>query len=72
VKRPTPDLSTATWRRSSYSNSNGGECVEVAGNVPGVVPVRDSKIPGGPVLVVSGASWNAFVGFLKSAVPHGA
>ncbi|WP_406456232.1 DUF397 domain-containing protein [Streptomyces sp. NBC_01622] len=25
-----PDLSTAVWRKSSYSNSSGGDCVEVA------------------------------------------
>ncbi|MYU14471.1 DUF397 domain-containing protein, partial [Streptomyces sp. SID8361] len=33
-----PDLSTAAWRKSSYSNGDGGECVEVADNLPGVVP----------------------------------
>ncbi|MYU19836.1 DUF397 domain-containing protein, partial [Streptomyces sp. SID8361] len=34
----TPDLSVAAWRKSSYSNNNGGDCVEVADNLPGVVP----------------------------------
>lgn len=33
------------WRKSSYSGSNGGECVEIAIGIPGTVPVRDSKDP---------------------------
>ena len=35
------DLSRAAWQKSSYSGSNGGQCVEVARNLPGVVAVRD-------------------------------
>jgi len=38
-----PDLSSARWRTSSYSNATGGDCVEVAPGHPEVVPVRDSK-----------------------------
>ncbi len=41
-------LDSAIWRKSSYSGSNGGACVEVADNLPGIVAVRDSKDPGGP------------------------
>ncbi|WP_367431562.1 DUF397 domain-containing protein [Streptomyces celluloflavus] len=48
------------WFKSSYS-SNGGNCVEVAANVPGVVPVRDSKDPHGPALAFPAASWCSFV-----------
>jgi hypothetical protein len=55
------DLSNARWHKSSYSDDNGGSCVEVADGVPGVVPVRDSKVPGGPVMLVSPAAWTAFV-----------
>lgn len=51
----------ARWRKSSHSDGNGGECVEVADGVPGVVPVRDSKVTGGPVVVVGAAAWTAFV-----------
>jgi hypothetical protein len=37
------------WRKSSYSQPNGGECVELA---PTLDAVRDSKNPAGPVLIV--------------------
>ena len=56
------NLSNARWRKSSYSNGDGGNCVEVADGVPGaVVPVRDSKVPGGPVLLVGPAAWTEFI-----------
>jgi hypothetical protein len=53
-------LTNAEWRTSSYSGGNGGNCVEVARNLPGVVAVRDSKDPAGPVLVFPAAAWRAF------------
>jgi len=59
----TQELSAATWVKSSYSGSNGGNCIEV-GVVPvstGVVPVRDSKDPQGPALVFRTAAWSAFL-----------
>ncbi|WP_234365372.1 DUF397 domain-containing protein [Streptomyces sp. RTd22] len=59
-----PDLNGAAWRKSSYSNQAGGDCVEVADGIPGVVPVRDSKSPHGPVLAFPAASWAAFIGEL--------
>ncbi|MEU6620462.1 DUF397 domain-containing protein [Streptomyces litmocidini] len=59
------DLSNARWRKSSYSDGDGGNCVEVLDNVPDLVPVRDSKVPDGPVLVVAAAAWSAFVSGLK-------
>jgi len=54
------DLTSAAWRKSSYS-SNNGNCVEVARNLPGVVAVRDSKDPDGPALVFTADEWRAFV-----------
>ncbi|WCN07317.1 DUF397 domain-containing protein [Streptomyces sp. M92] len=63
------------WHKSSYSGGSGGNCVEVAGGVPGVVPVRDSKLAAGPVVVVGSAAWTEFVRtvgaarFLASVVP---
>ncbi|CAL9601737.1 hypothetical protein SUDANB105_05438 [Streptomyces sp. enrichment culture] len=62
----TPELNSARWRRSSYSNTNGGDCVEITEDFPGVVPVRDSKTPNGPALVVPAAAWDAFVNSLKA------
>ncbi|MBW1599724.1 DUF397 domain-containing protein [Streptomyces sp. JJ38] len=58
--RPRIDLSAAAWRRSSYSNSDGGQCVEVADGFPGLLPVRDSKSPEGPALIFGSKAWNAF------------
>ncbi|WP_338146544.1 DUF397 domain-containing protein [Streptomyces boncukensis] len=55
------EVADAAWRKSSYSNQEGGECVEVADNIPGVVPVRDSKDPQGPVLAFSAPGWAGFV-----------
>ncbi|MEV3855339.1 DUF397 domain-containing protein [Streptomyces sp. NPDC050095] len=61
---PGYDLNAVRWRKSSYSNQDGGDCVEVADGVTGVVPVRDSKNPGGPVITVTPTAWTAFVGAL--------
>ncbi|MFJ3765079.1 DUF397 domain-containing protein [Streptomyces sp. NPDC090082] len=55
------DFAGATWRKSSYSNGEGGECVEITHDFVGIVPVRDSKVADGPVLVVPAAAWAAFV-----------
>ncbi|GAA2043267.1 MULTISPECIES: DUF397 domain-containing protein [Streptomyces] len=53
-------FSDAVWHRSSYSDNNGGQCVEVA-LVRGLAGLRDSKVSGGPVLVVGSGAWGAFV-----------
>ncbi|MFC8716632.1 DUF397 domain-containing protein [Kitasatospora sp. NPDC057198] len=50
---------SARWRKSSYSNGQGGECIEVDDSRPGTV--RDSKDPEGPRLRFTPAAWNAFV-----------
>ncbi|GAB3080499.1 DUF397 domain-containing protein [Micromonospora schwarzwaldensis] len=55
------DMTGAHWRKSSRSSGNGGACVEVADNLPGVVGVRDSKDPAGPALVFAPESWQVFV-----------
>lgn len=59
------DLSAATWRKGSHSNSDGGECVEVSNDFAAVVPVRDSKDPHSPVLVFPAGGWSAFVTAVK-------
>ncbi|MFF0589417.1 DUF397 domain-containing protein [Streptomyces sp. NPDC003781] len=49
ARRVTRDLSTARWRKSSYSDGQqGGACVLVCDDVPSTVPVRDSKSLAGP------------------------
>lgn len=56
-----PDFTGAMWLRSTYSGSNGGQCVEVA-VLGGVVGVRDSKErESGPVLIFNPSEWGAFV-----------
>jgi len=55
------------WLKSSYSGNGGGDCVEVARNLSGVVAVRDSKNPDGPVLVLSKDEWASFITRVRSA-----
>ncbi|MDI5966846.1 DUF397 domain-containing protein [Streptantibioticus silvisoli] len=59
----TLNLSDVTWRKSSHSNGDGGDCVEWAPEfaLTGVVAVRDSKNPTGPVLAFPTEGWTAFV-----------
>ncbi|MFF8994135.1 DUF397 domain-containing protein [Streptomyces sp. NPDC014983] len=59
------DLSTVTWRKSSYSNQDGGQCLEVADNVPSLVPVRDSKDTTRTPLLFGAPAWAAFVSGVK-------
>jgi hypothetical protein len=63
--RPRIDLSAAAWRKSSYSNQDGGQCVEVADGFPAVVPVRDSKLPNGTALLIPAEAWGAMLGAVK-------
>lgn len=49
-----------SWRKSSYSGSEGGNCLEVATHSSSV-HIRDSKAPHGPVLTVSPATWSEFL-----------
>ncbi|MBT2527716.1 DUF397 domain-containing protein [Streptomyces sp. ISL-99] len=63
----TPDLSRAEWLKSSYSNTDGGNCVEFARTflAAGVVPIRDSKAPQGPALVFPAAAFSSFVSAVR-------
>ncbi|WP_236246751.1 DUF397 domain-containing protein [Streptomyces sp. CC210A] len=53
------------WIKSSHSGDDGGDCVEIASGVPGLVPVRDSKDPDGPVLAFERDTWASFVGAVR-------
>jgi hypothetical protein len=59
------DLTRAVWRTSSYSGTNGGQCVEIARNLPGVVAVRDSKNPAAGALVFTAGEWLAFLSGMR-------
>lgn len=59
------DLTAVTWRKSSYSNQDGGQCVEVSDDFVAVVPVRDSKNPHGPALAFGASGWASFVSAVK-------
>ncbi|MFF0471144.1 DUF397 domain-containing protein [Micromonospora zamorensis] len=61
------DLTGARWRKSTKSGGNGGNCVEVADNLPGVVLVRDTKDRDGATLTFSPQSWRGFVTMARDA-----
>jgi Domain of unknown function (DUF397) len=60
------DLTKALWRKSSYSGTNGGACVEIAANLPGIVAVRDSKNPEGPALLVTPEAFEALTAGVRA------
>ncbi|MFI7276105.1 DUF397 domain-containing protein [Streptomyces sp. NPDC049879] len=57
------------WTSSSYCSSTGGTCIEWSPSTAaqGTVPVRDSKAPEGPTLVVTGGAWRSFVGAVRDS-----
>ncbi|WP_329111112.1 DUF397 domain-containing protein [Micromonospora sp. NBC_01699] len=54
-------MTGARWHKSTKSSSNGGDCVEVADNLPGRVYVRDTKDRDGGTLTFEPTAWSAFV-----------
>jgi uncharacterized protein DUF397 len=58
------DVTRPGWRKSSYSSGNGGNCVEAASLVTGLL-VRDSKDPDGPALAIAPADWKTFTDLVK-------
>ena len=56
--------SALSWRKSSYSGSNGGQCIEVAASDR--VLVRDSKSPDGERLGFSAQAWREFAAGIKN------
>jgi hypothetical protein len=64
------DVSGATWRKSTRSGSNGGDCVEIADNLPDFSAIRDSKDPNGAVLVFSEGDFRVFIDGIKRGFVH--
>ncbi|WP_217228246.1 DUF397 domain-containing protein [Streptomyces anulatus] len=62
TERATP---LPNWRKSSYSGPEKDSCLEVQDHHPTAVPVRDSKVPGGPSLLIPAAGWTSFVDAVK-------
>ncbi|MFB7008599.1 MULTISPECIES: DUF397 domain-containing protein [unclassified Streptomyces] len=62
MERATEHDGLLKWRKSSYSGSGGGDCVEV-GATSAEIHVRDSKNPAGPRLTLAPATWTAFLGY---------
>ncbi|WP_433539217.1 DUF397 domain-containing protein [Micromonospora sp. CA-249363] len=59
-------MTGAQWRKSTRSGNNGGSCVEVADNLPGVVLVRDTKDRDGGTLAFAPQAWRGFVAFARA------
>ena len=57
-------INSAPWRKSSYSGTNGGDCVEAA-DLDGRILVRDTTDRGGVVLSISPDAWHRFTGSLR-------
>jgi hypothetical protein len=57
-------IDSAPWRKSSYSGTGGGSCVEAA-DVRGNILIRDTTDRGGVVLSISSGAWHRFTGSLK-------
>ncbi|MDG4802279.1 DUF397 domain-containing protein [Micromonospora sp. WMMD980] len=62
-------MTGAIWHKSTKSGDNGGNCVEVASNLPGVVLVRDTKDREGGTLQFAPATWQGFVDLAKAIGP---
>ena len=54
------------WRKSTYSDANGGACVETASDSgTGLILVRDTTNRDGVTLSVQAAAWRKFTSALK-------
>ena len=62
------DLNRARWHTSTHSGGNGS-CIQVTGNLPGFIAIRDSKDPHGPKLTTTPDAWQKFTTRVK-AVPR--
>ncbi|GGX67131.1 DUF397 domain-containing protein [Streptomyces hiroshimensis] len=58
-------LAAVTWRKSTYGQAQI-DCVEVSDDMPGVVPVRDSRRPSGSALTFGAPAWGSFITKIKT------
>ena len=61
----TTDLTRTAWRKSSRSGG-AQNCVEVGGELPSLIGVRDSKDPDGPTLAFTPREWRTFIAGMNS------
>lgn len=66
MRAPGSSLSAVVWRKSSYSNQDGGECVEIAFHVPMAISVRDSKHADGATVTMGAGPWSSFIAGLRA------
>jgi hypothetical protein len=64
MRMETPDLSRAVWRKSSYSQPNLSDCVEIA-DAARSIAIRDSKDPCGTLLLFGRGEWQSFAARIK-------
>ncbi|MCX5398929.1 DUF397 domain-containing protein [Streptomyces sp. NBC_00102] len=62
----TPDFNCTRWRKSTYSDGGANNCLEIADDCPGFAPVRDSKNPTGPTLLIAAPAWTAFINDVRT------
>ncbi|MEU2114989.1 DUF397 domain-containing protein [Streptomyces sp. NPDC016459] len=62
TSKPSPNLN---WKKSSYSNGSGGECLECAQTKTKIF-IRDSKFTQGPTISMQSAPWQTFVDSLPA------
>jgi hypothetical protein len=58
-------IGSTTWRKSSYSGTNGGGCVEAGVAERGLVLVRDTTNRAGTVLTIPAKAWQSFTSSVK-------
>jgi hypothetical protein len=61
------DNSHLTWRKSTHSGGNGGDCIEVSPTSKPFIAIRDSKDPNGPKLLISSPMWQMFAQRVRTA-----
>jgi hypothetical protein len=64
---PPPDLTTATWRKSTRSSGGGSNCIEIA-PLPAHIAIRDSKNPTGTTLIVSRATFGKLIDRIRRSM----